>query len=158
MPVMDIPNGPTIALFRDPAGNRIGLVGEPTGEVQGSSKGDGAPLNWFEIHGGPFEAQCSFYEDLFGWKISKNQTPEFSYGEIANPSTEYGTAGAISTASSRPSGITLWAQVDDCQKYLEKAEALGGTIDMQPQKVTDSMTVANFVDPQGNRVGVFQPG
>jgi predicted enzyme related to lactoylglutathione lyase len=24
-PVMDIPNGPTIALFADPAGNRIGL-------------------------------------------------------------------------------------------------------------------------------------
>ncbi len=159
MPVSDIPGGPTIAMFTDPAGNLIGLVGPPPAgqDPQGPSKGDGAPVAWWEIHGRPFDAQVAFYKELFGWEVKESHTPEFSYGEVTT-GADYGSAGAISSPSSGFTGITIWAQVDDCQKYLERAGSLGGKTDMAPTQVQDGLTVANFIDPQGNRFGLFTTG
>ena len=156
LPIMDIPNGPTIAILKDPVGNWIGIVGEAEGDVPGPSDGGGAPVNWFEIHGAPFDAQAEFYSKLFGWEISKFEGEGFTYGEIKTGSDK-GTAGAISSPSSGFTGITLWAQVDDPAAALKKAESLGGTIDMEPQTMPDGLTIANFIDPQGNRFGVHKP-
>lgn len=156
MPVTTIPNGPTIAMFSDPVGNPIGLVAPPAdGNVVGPSTGEGCAVGWFEIHGGPFDAQRRFYSDLFGWTISVSENPGFTYGEIQNPVSEYGMGGALSASEDGRTGIVLWASVDDPQKYLEKAESLGARTETEPMKANEHLTVATFIDPQGNRFGLF---
>ena len=108
------------------------------------------------INGGPFDAQAEFFRTMFDWTVSKSDGPGFTYGEIENPSDSYGTAGALSSSDDGRVGITLWAHVDDPQKYLEKAESLGATIDMEPIDPNEHLTVATFIDPQGNRFGVYR--
>ena len=157
MDVTDIPGGPTIALFADKAGNPIGLVGSPDGEPQGVSKGDGAPVAWFEINGGDFEEQKRFYADLFGWTYEEMDNPAFSYAMVG-PNADYGCGGAISVSKEQPrTGITLWAAVDDLASFLRRAEELGGQIIMEPAQTPGGPEVAMFVDPQGNMFGLFRP-
>lgn len=156
--VMDIPGGPTIALFTDGAGNPVGLVGSPDGEPQGVSSGSGAPVAWFEINGGDYEQQKRFYADLFGWSYQEMDNPMFSYAMVG-PNADYGCGGAISVSKQEPrTGITLWAEVDDLTKYLARANELGATTVMEPAQTPGGPEVAMFADPQGNVFGLFRAG
>ncbi|HEX9711329.1 MAG TPA: VOC family protein [Actinomycetota bacterium] len=158
MPVMDIPGGPTIALFADKAGNVIGLVGSPDGEPQGVSDGDGAPIAWFEINGGDYEEQKRFYADLFGWTYQEMDNPAFSYAMIGTQA-EYGCAGAISVSKEDDRrGITLWAEVPDLGAYLVRANELGAQTALEPTQTPGGPEVAMFVDPQGNAFGMYRAG
>lgn len=158
MEVMDIPGGPTIAVFADKAGNAIGLVGSPDGEPQVVSDGDGAPVAWFEINGGDYDQQKRFYADLFGWSYQEMDNEAFSYAMI-DTQTDYGCAGAISVSKGEPrTGITLWAEVDDLGAHLRRANDLGATTAMEPSQTPGGPEVAMFVDPQGNAVGMYRAG
>jgi predicted enzyme related to lactoylglutathione lyase len=45
--------------------------------------------------------------------------------------------------------------VDDLQKYVERAESLGGTIAVQPMSVGEDTSIALFLDPQGTLFGLY---
>jgi predicted enzyme related to lactoylglutathione lyase len=51
--------------------------------------------------------------------------------------------------------VTIYAEVDDPQKYLDLAESLGGKVVMP---VTDMgmVTYGLFTDPEGHLVGVVK--
>lgn len=155
MDVTSIPNGPTIALFADTAGNVIGLVGGPDEEPMRPSKGEGNPVAWFEINGGNFETQTSFYAALCGWEYQIMNQPEFDYAMLG-PQAEYGSPGAISVSKDGTTGVTVWAGVDDLQATLDKIEANGGKTDMPPAETPDGPAVATYFDPQGNRLGIYK--
>ena len=65
-----------------------------------------------------------------------------------------GIEGGISGESQNP-GETIYAEVDDPQKYLDLAESLGGKVVMP---VTDMgmVTYGLFTDPEGHLVGVVK--
>lgn len=156
MDVMDIPGGPTIAVFADKAGNAIGLVGPPDGEPQGVSDGEGKPVGWWEISGGDFAEQKAFYADLFGWQYQEMDNPAFSYAMI-EPQTDYGCAGAINVSKEEPrNGITLWAGVDRLQPFLDKANDLGAKTVLEPTQAEGGPELAMFIDPQGNAFGMYR--
>jgi hypothetical protein len=156
LPVSAIPSGPTIAIFVDKAGNMVGLV-QPGGMDQASTptKGKGAAVGWFELNGGDFETQVAFYSELFGWDIHTSHAPDFDYGEI-HPVKGEPSTGAISVTKGGLTGTTLWAKVDDLQAFQDRAVALGGQADMPPAEVQPGLNVATFIDPQGNRIGLFK--
>ena len=51
---------------------------------------------------------------------------------------------------------TVYARVDDLQKYLERAESLGGKTTMEPMSVGEGTEIAAFTDPQGCWFGLYK--
>ena len=56
----------------------------------------------------------------------------------------------------RTSRVTIYAQVDDLQAYLDKAERLGGKTVLLPMEIPDTVTLAMFTDPEGNLIGLIK--
>ena len=44
----------------------------------------------------------------------------------------------------------------DVEEALTKAESLGGSRTMGPEKVTDEVEIGLFVDPEGRTIGVVK--
>jgi len=151
MPASDI-GMVILGLFADPQGNTVGV----TKTVQpgpGVSAGDGAPVDWFEILGPDPKALWTFYGELFGWDIKGGDDEQYVYGQI-----EGGNGGIGGGIGDTPDGVThvnVYCGVDDPQKYLDRAEELGGKTVVP---VTDMGTVvfAQFADPQGLVFGLYK--
>jgi len=51
--------------------------------------------------------------------------------------------------------VTFYVMVDDPQKYLDRAEQLGGKTLMPPMEVPGAgVTLAMFADPEGHVIGL----
>jgi len=144
----------TIANFTDPQGNVIGLVKTTDEEAPGVSSGSNPAVDWFEILGPDGKALRQFYRDLFGWKISEDSGDGFDYGQLEEPSK--GIAGGIGTSPTGTPMTTVYANVDDLDKYIERAETLGGKKVVGPMDV-DKISFAQIADPQGNVFGLWRP-
>ena len=68
---------------------------------------------------------------------------------------DQGIPGGIGSSPDRRGRTTVYAEVDDLRKYLERAESLGGRTTMQPTDVGGDTTIAVFEDPQGLPFGLF---
>jgi predicted enzyme related to lactoylglutathione lyase len=154
LPVTVIPDMATFALFADPFGNVVGLV-QGDGSVR-VSEGDNPPVDWFLLASTAPEKSWAFYRELFGWKIEGGPASEGS--ELLHGSVDTGGPGSQGGISSAPSGqphAVMYAQVDDLQKYLSRAESLGGTVAVQPTKADEHISFAVFQDPQGTTFGLY---
>jgi len=155
-PVMTIPGAVTLAMFADPEGHEVGLVGagNQMETQQGApSPGSGAAVSWFEVMGGDGAALVSFYSELFGWTSKKYETPGFDYWEM-DPGGEGGIKGGMGTSPQGQSYATVYASVPDVTATAEKAAQLGATIVMPPTEMPN-LTIAMFTDPQGHLFGMF---
>ncbi len=159
MPVTEVPNMVTYAFFADPQGNRIGLVKGDEAQTQGGpSQGDGVAVSWFEVLGPDPKALVKFYSQLFGWTEKKTDSAGsgdipggFEYHEVEGA----GIGGGIGSSPDGQGHVTVYAGVDDIQKYLERAETLGGKT-VVPVTTMAQTTFAQFADPQGLIIGLFQ--
>jgi predicted enzyme related to lactoylglutathione lyase len=150
VPVTDIPDMVTFAQFTDPWGNLIGLVkGDGSTRV---SDGDNPPVDWFELQCSEPQKAWDFYRNLFGWEIKGSEGAGPPHGEIDAGS---GIHGGIGGSPDGKPYVTMYALVDDFQKYLERSEALGGTTIMQPMEVGEGTSIAVFRDPQGTMFGLY---
>jgi predicted enzyme related to lactoylglutathione lyase len=142
----------TFALFADPWGNTIGLVrGDGSTSV---SEGENPPVNWFEIASAEPRKAWTFYRDLFGWNIEESSGDQYVHGDVDTGSGQ-GISGGIGQSPDGQPIVTVYAQVDDLQKYLERAETLGARAIVQPMPVGDDTSIALFADPQGVSFGLF---
>jgi predicted enzyme related to lactoylglutathione lyase len=110
------------------------------------------PVVHFEIMGKDALKAQKFYADLFGWQIQN--IPEMNYGLVNQEQTGGGIGGGISKADGAPNYVTVYIQVDDLQKYLDKAEKLGGRTIVPPTTVPGMVSFAMFTDLDGNMVGL----
>lgn len=153
MPVTDM-GMVTLASFFDPQGNVIGLVKSSDEAAPGVSQGSNAPVDWFEILGADGKALRQFYRDLFGWEISESMGEGIDYGEAK--AVEGGIGGGIGASPVGRAMTTVYAHVDDVDKYLERAESLGAKKIFGPDDVGETVTIAQFADPQGNIFGLWR--
>lgn len=111
----------------------------------------GSPVVHFEINGKDLKALSAYYSQLFGWQVHEAMP---TYGLVHTEAGGKGIEGGISGESENP-GVTIYAEVDDPQKYLDLAESLGGKVVMP---VTDMgmVTYGLFTDPEGHLVGVVK--
>jgi hypothetical protein len=111
--------------------------------------------------GGHFEIGCrdraksvKFYSQLLGWSTSE-------YGPAAMVDTQAdgaGIMGHIQSMGHEPHNyITIYAQVDDLNAYLKKAEQLGGKTIVPPQEVPNMGHFAWIADPEGTVFGLWKP-
>jgi predicted enzyme related to lactoylglutathione lyase len=101
----------------------------------------------------------SYYTDLFGWKIDADNP--MNYGVVqrdGNVSPDgIGIGGGVGQAPEGYSGhVTFYIEVPDVEAALAKAESLGGSRMMGPDKVMDTVEIGLFNDPEGHVVGVVK--
>ncbi|MDP9331346.1 MAG: VOC family protein [Actinomycetota bacterium] len=152
MPVTEIPNMVTYATFSDPWGNVIGLMKGDENNAH-VSPGDNAPMDWFQISCAEPKKAWDFYRELFGWTIEGAEAGDMVHGSVDTGS--FGARGGIGNSRDGKPRVDLYAKVDDLDKYLERAESLGGTIAMPSMKVDDHTVIAMFTDPQGTTFGLY---
>jgi predicted enzyme related to lactoylglutathione lyase len=119
----------------------------------------GQPVVHFEVMGKDGPALQSFYTDLFGWKIEADNP--MNYGVVqrdGNVSPDgVGIGGGVGQAPEGYSGhVTFYIEVPDVEAALAKAESLGGSRMMGPDKVMDTIEIGLFNDPEGHLVGVVK--
>ncbi|MDQ6811822.1 MAG: glyoxalase [Actinomycetota bacterium] len=119
----------------------------------------GQPVVHFEIMGRDAAKLHDYYSALFGWEI--NAENPMNYGLVQrdgnlNPDG-IGIGGGIGAAPARYGGhVTFYIEVADVEAALAKAENLGGTRMIGPEKVMDQVEIGLFNDPEGHTVGVVK--
>ena len=113
------------------------------------------PVVHFEIVGKDAKRTQSFYADLFGWHVDTNNPMEYG---MVDTHAGSGINGGLSGLNENDTSTrcTIYVEVDDLQKYLDKAEALGGKTIMPPSDVPGGPSLAMFTDPSGIVVGVVK--
>ena len=116
------------------------------------------PVVHFEISTKDQKKITDFYSGLFGWSI--NADNPMSYGLANTKDGELGIDGGIyeQQGPEDTPGLRLYAQVDDADAFLAKAQQLGGKLLMPAVEVPGmGIRVGQFLDPEGNHFGVVQP-
>jgi predicted enzyme related to lactoylglutathione lyase len=119
----------------------------------------GQPVVHFEIVGKDPKKLHRYYSDLFGWEIDADNP--MNYGIIqrdANLNSDgIGIGGGVGTGPEGYSGhVTFYVEVPDVEEALAKAESLGGSRMMGPEKVMEGVEIGLFNDPEGHVVGVVK--
>ena len=145
----------------DPAGGRsrgscrpprrAGDMGTRGGDGKGNTVGD--PVVHFEIGGVSVERTRAFYSELFGWDIGVDTA---GYGLVDTRSETGIRGGIMQKPSQAPPYLTFYVAVDDLDKYLKRAEELGGSTVLGPVPVRGTGAFAMLGDPDGNIVGLFR--
>jgi predicted enzyme related to lactoylglutathione lyase len=119
----------------------------------------GQPVVHFEIIGKDPDKLQSYYSDLFGWEIDSDNP--MNYGMVqrdanVNPNG-IGIGGGIGPGPEGYSGhVTFYVEVPDVEAALAKAESLGGSRMMGPEKPMEGVEIGLFNDPEGHTVGVVK--
>jgi hypothetical protein len=119
----------------------------------------GQPVVHFEVIGKDAETLHSYYSELFGWEIDADNP--MKYGIVqrdgnTNPDG-IGIGGGVGTGPEGYAGhVTFYVEVPDVEAALAKAESLGGSRTMGPDKVMEGVEIGLFTDPEGHTVGVVK--
>lgn len=105
------------------------------------------------------EAASRFYEQLFGWRIGReDEEPGHNYYHLFNHGEFIG--GILPPAFRDPAAPPYWQvylQVSDCDAIAAKAKNLGAQLFMPPMPVEDVGRMAVLADPQGAAFAIFEP-
>jgi predicted enzyme related to lactoylglutathione lyase len=127
---------------------------------QEEEKTMGQPVVHFEVIGKDAGKLQSYYSELFGWEVDSNNP--MNYGLVpreGNTSAEgVGIGGGIGGPGpdGYPGHVTFYVEVPDIEAALVKAESLGGTRVMGPEKIMDQVELGQFTDPEGHLVGLVK--
>jgi len=117
----------------------------------------GQPVVHFEVMGEDAGKLRSFYSDLFEWKI--NADNPMNYGVVdrdGNVNADGVGIGGGVAAGHGPGHVTFYVEVPDVEASLAKAESLGGSRLMGPDKVMEGIEIGIFNDPEGHMIGVIK--
>lgn len=108
---------------------------------------------WVDITATDASVSRAFYAELFGWRLRSVEALDYSLVE-PGPGTLPGGIG--SADETRPPGITTYFSVPDVDLMLIRAAALGAKVATPPWTVPGLGRMAVILDPDGNRVGLWQ--
>jgi predicted enzyme related to lactoylglutathione lyase len=121
----------------------------------------GQPVVHFEIVGKDADKLKSYYSDLFGWEFDSDNP--MNYGVVqrdGNTNADgVGIGGGVGTGpEGYPGHVTFYIEVPDVEAALAKAESLGGSRMMGPDKVMEGLEIGLFNDPEGHVIGLVKTG
>jgi uncharacterized protein len=121
----------------------------------------GQPVIHFEVMGKDSEKLRTYFSELFGWEFGDVMGPA-SYAVVQRDGNTNadgaGIGGGVGTAPEGYDGhVTFYVEVPDVEAALAKAESLGGTRMMGPDKVPGAdIEIALFTDPEGHVIGLVK--
>ena len=117
----------------------------------------GQPVVHFEVIGADGEKLQKYYSELFGWDINADNDMKYGMvsrdGNLAPDGARDRRRGRRRTAG-YGGHVTFYVAVPDVEAALPKAESLGGTRIMGPEKIMDMVELGQFSDPEGHVIGV----
>ena len=115
------------------------------------------PVTWFEIIGKDATALQKFYKDVFGWKMTPPVAEMGNYSMLTEHGPgEHGAGGGIGGDQNDDHRVSVYVEVDDPQKYLDRAAKAGAMVLMPVTQITPDTTIAMFRDPAGNVNGILK--
>jgi predicted enzyme related to lactoylglutathione lyase len=96
-----------------------------------------------------------FYNDLFGWKILHDE--ELNYTMFQTIEDSLGGGFSPVSADNPPGSVLVHIQTEDIDTKLEKIESHGGKGLVPKTEIPGTGWFAIFVDPSGNKVGLYTP-
>jgi predicted enzyme related to lactoylglutathione lyase len=123
----------------------------------------GQPVVHFEIIGNEPEKLRSYYGHLFGWEFDTSgpvseavsQAGNYGFVDGSTTSDEVGIPGGVGGGPGYHGHVIFYVGVPDVEAALQKAESLGGTRRMGPDRAPGTpLVVGHFTDPEGNLIGV----
>jgi uncharacterized protein len=125
----------------------------------------------FEIHATDPAAVRTFYENLLGWRF--RQWGDIPYWIVTTgdgdpiagkPHSEPGVDGGLlprrgdAPGEGQPvNAYVMTVEVPDCDGYVEKAVATGGSVALPAEDMPGIGRLAYIKDPDGNLLGLLQP-
>jgi uncharacterized protein len=132
----------------------------------------GHPVVHFEIIGTNPAALREYYGELFGWQFDTSGPVAGAVSEAGNygftdtgagdtggdTGGGVGIPGGVGGGAAYESHVLFYVGVPDVEAALRKAESLGGTRHIDPERAPGrDLVVAQFTDPEGNLVGLAGP-
>jgi predicted enzyme related to lactoylglutathione lyase len=115
------------------------------------------PVTWFEIIGPDASTLHKFYKDVFGWKLTPPVAEMGNYSMLAEQKPDAkGAGGGIGGGQEDQNRVSVYIEVDDPQKYLDRATKAGAMTLMPVTQITPDTTIAMFRDPAGNTTGILK--
>ena len=105
-----------------------------------------------EIPAANVEAAGKFYQELLGWKITRDDTLNYAMWEAGD-----GSGGGFPAVSDdTPAGhVLVYIHSDDIEADLKKVEELGGKVIHPKSEIPQTGWYAFFQDPTGNVLGLY---
>jgi predicted enzyme related to lactoylglutathione lyase len=120
----------------------------------------GQPVVHFEVLGKDPALLQSYYAELFDWQVDASNP--MNYGIVqreANLNPDgVGIGGGIGGGMDGYDGhVTFYVEVPDVEAALQKAESLGGSRLMGPDKVPGAEVELGLLeDPEGHVIGIIK--
>lgn len=115
---------------------------------------------WFEISTADLERAVRFYESVLDVRLSRENMGGGSMAVFPYGGQPHSSGCLIHADDREPSvqGCIVYLSVDDLAPVLERAVSLGGdTIVPRTALPGDMGYFAQFIDSEGNRVGLWSP-
>lgn len=118
-------------------------------------------VSHFEIPTDDLKKAQQFYGDIFGWRF-KPWSDEYVSVQTINsdvdgkPLEMGGINGGLQKKGPRAKGPTFVIEVNDIDRAILDIEKRGGTIVVPKENMEGKGHYAQFEDPEGNRLGLFQ--
>jgi len=140
-----------------------GTVNPPTKKICSKCQADLTitqinPVNWFDIPVNDLLRAKTFYETVFSYSLTINETemPNRAYFPVTPAIT--GTSGSLVKVDGYTPSVTgciVYLLVKDIPGTLVKIEANGGKTLQSQTAMGDLGFIAHFQDCEGNRVGLY---
>ncbi|MCU0521826.1 MAG: VOC family protein [Anaerolineae bacterium] len=109
----------------------------------------------FEIPADDMARAKAFYEALFGWKIEL--VPDFGgYHSVMTSDSDTDVHGGMMQRQNPGHVFVTYVSTASVDESVAKLEALGGTVVIPKMPIPGMGWFAEFRDPEGNLMGLFQ--
>jgi predicted enzyme related to lactoylglutathione lyase len=140
----------SFAQFSDPEGNVVGLL--KRGDESRVSRGNAPPVLRFHIASTNPAVLGDFYGTAFGWRVKPANLSQDV--QVLKVDAGDGIAGAVGGPSPGASRVAFYAAVPHADAYLERAGALGATVDVPASSQAGVDEAAYVIDPEGQSFGL----
>jgi predicted enzyme related to lactoylglutathione lyase len=135
---------------------------EAGGEAQASVKEQAAmtnPVFHFEIPVTDMDRAIAFYEDVFGYRLTREEVDGYDMAFFPRAGDAPGASGALAKGDVyRPShdGPVIYFDVPDIDAVIARAEARGSKVLYPKKDIGEAGFVAEIEDSEGNRIALSQ--
>ena len=114
-------------------------------------------VQWFEIATTDIERAKTFYEKVFECDFEFIELPNEKMYMFTGDGEAYGTMGCLTnTKENTPStdGTIIYFNCEDADVEAGRIEAAGGKLIVQKTGIGEFGFIAQFIDTEGNRIGL----
>ena len=158
-PAFDVQTFGRMAVLQDPTG-AVFPVWQPKTHIGIGITGVEGTLCWADLNTPARDQAKTFYEGLFGWRLSpgKGKDPS-TYLHIQNGEQHIG--GILPDDYRDKQAPPHWLPyflVKDCEASTAKAKELGAKVYLPTTSIEGGLRYSVLADPQGAVFALFQPG